>query len=281
MRKFLILMFAVLIALSLVACGGQAPAEPAPTPEPEPTVEATPESETTDPANDLPDIELDGMWLNDRMGVIVTFLGDAISYESVEGQSLDLYGTFAISGGQMEIQFDNGDSFTSDFKYADNVIYLGGERLVRLSADELAELRPEQTIFEVGDTAIIGDWEVTVNFVEWTNRVQAGRWYYNPLDELTFLYVELTVTNLGTSPETFLSRLGRGYEIVYDDTFTFPHTRLPAYRDSLLEGMLTSPLTSSTGSIVFSIADRAVESDGSLILTFSIGREEISFNVRP
>ena len=51
------------------------------------------------------------------------------------------------------------------------------------------------------------------------------------------------------------------------------------YREEI-EGRQTNPLTSTTGSIIFAVADRAIESDGSLVLNFRLGREIISFRLR-
>jgi len=148
---------------------------------------------------------------------------------------------------------------------------------------------PEYQVFEVGETATIGDWEVTLDSFEFTDRVEAGRFYYNPQDDNTFLYAMFTVTNLGTIPSTFLPRVARSGDIrtlvrygdIFGaDAFVFGATRLTAYREGL-EGTSTNPLSSTTASITFSIANRTAESDEPMAIFF-VGTEPemLIFNVR-
>jgi len=153
------------------------------------------------------------------------------------------------------------------------------------------EPEPEYKVFEVGETATIGNWEVTLDSFKFTNRVEAGRFYYSPLDDNTFLYAMFTVTNLGTMPNTFLSRVrGAGgdfsaqvrYGDVFGaDAFVFGTTNLTSYRDDL-ERTTTNPLSSTTASITFSIANRAVESDEPMVILFVQWGEPgmVIFNVR-
>jgi len=153
------------------------------------------------------------------------------------------------------------------------------------------EPEPEYHVYEIGETATIGNWEVTLDSFEFTNRVEAGRFYYSPLDDNTFLYAMFTVTNLGTMPNTFLSRVrGTGGdfsaqvrygEVFGADAFVFGTTNLTSYRDDL-ERTTTNPLSSTTASITFSIANRAVESDEPMVIFFVQWGEPglVIFNVR-
>ena len=300
MKKLSVLLFVAIMILSLVACGGQSPAPAEATPEP--AAEITPEP-TPEPIEDERTLD-DIIWAFEDGGFRITNeLRQLAPLPEIAPSPVDTF-AFHTNGVFVQIThypddahhpieefFENLTERTPEGR-ADTGVGINGAFIVFTEDEDIlsffesismdARYVPREIpVFEIGEMAVIGEWEVTVNAAEWTNRVEAGRFYYNPLDDNTFLYTSLTVTNLGTTPETFLSRLGRGYGLFYADTFNFAHTRLPSYRDTLLEGMLTSPLTSSTGSIVFTVADRAVESDGSMILVFIIGREEIRFNVRP
>jgi len=145
---------------------------------------------------------------------------------------------------------------------------------------------PEIPVFEVGETAIIANWEVTLDAFEFTNRVDSrGTFFYYPHDGNTFLYATFTVANLGNTGRIFLPRHARGDDILvvstYDDGFHFGATRLSTYQHGL-EGAVTNPLTSTAGTITFSIANRAVESDGPLTISFvtNSATEAVIFNVR-
>ena len=137
--------------------------------------------------------------------------------------------------------------------------------------------------FILGETATIGRWEVTLDSVEYTDRIGENiLGAYVPQDGNTFLYATITVTNLDTGPRTFLSMFATQADVrtnvVYANEFTFNRTNLLTYRD--IEGRTTNALTSTTGGVIFSVANRAVESDGSLVLRFFTNREEVVFVLR-
>ena len=77
--------------------------------------------------------------------------------------------------------------------------------------EEPAEVDPEiemwLTIFEEGDTVTIDDWEVTLNSFEFKNQVRGSRGYFSPQDGNSFLYVTLTIENLGNVPGVFNPRV--------------------------------------------------------------------------
>jgi hypothetical protein len=144
-----------------------------------------------------------------------------------------------------------------------------------------ARTPPQLTI---GDTATIDGWEVTLNSAEWVTEV--GRdilGAYVPEEGSMFLYVSITVTNLNNRPRRFIEAWGIGdgirTDIVYADEFTFTQRILMTY-DKALTGQSINPLSDATGSIVYSIANRAADSSGKLVLRFFVGRETVEFVVR-
>ena len=68
--------------------------------------------------------------------------------------------------------------------------------------------------------------------------------------------------------------------VIYDDNFTFTINNLLTYRGQLDWSTQTNPLAPSTGAVIFSVANLAVESDESLVLKFFNNREEIVFVLR-
>jgi len=136
----------------------------------------------------------------------------------------------------------------------------------------------------VGDTATINNWEVTLDSFEFVDRIlTSGTWGYTAQEGNTYLRATVTATNMDSGPRTFLSSFSSGRDVrtdvIYNDNFTFTITRLITYRECLVD-RATNPLAPATGSIVFSVADRAVESDESLALRFFNNREEIVFVLR-
>ena len=131
----------------------------------------------------------------------------------------------------------------------------------------------------------IDDWEVTLNSFDFRNRVSDGRWYFTPQDGNTFLYASFTVENLGNVPRVFNPRVARRNDIVtsisYGDVM-FAEISLAGY-DAALLGRTISPLVSSTGSIVYTVAERVAQSDEPLTLVlFSESQAQFrQFNVRP
>ena len=274
------ILLVILLSFLFTSCGTQQE-EQTPAQTEIPIIEDTRTPEST------PDIELDGMWLNDRDGVVITFLGDTVSF-SMEGSPLGLDGTFSISDGQIEMLFEDGNSTVDDFEYADNSIYLGSERLIRLSADEIAELQAEPTIsqevFEIGETATIDNWEITVNSFEFKDMILDGRWEFAANDGHQFLYVDLTVTNIDTTPRNFINQRARGNDLLvtsaeYDDDFTFGLMRLRNYGNAIVD-MQIAPLATSTGAVTYHVADRVAASNSLLQISFLHISGEVIFNLR-
>ena len=153
----------------------------------------------------------------------------------------------------------------------------------------IPELTPEPTpepevTLTVGDTASVGSWEITLDSFEFVDRIATSEFFgYTAPEGNQYLYALVTVTNLDSGPRTFMPTFGGNSDfnanVIYDDSFTFTRNRLMTYRDEL-EGRQTNPLTSTTGGVIFAVADRAVESDSSLILRFFTNRDEVIFILR-
>jgi hypothetical protein len=144
------------------------------------------------------------------------------------------------------------------------------------------EPEPSDETYAVGDTATIDNWEVTLVSFELTNRIPSTRnRYFEADDGEQYLEIVLTVSNEDSQPRTFYNRFGRHVdaEVVYNDSITFNFINLLGY-DECLDHEVVNPLTTKTGALVFSVAERAANSDDSLVLRLYKGREEIIFELR-
>jgi hypothetical protein len=154
----------------------------------------------------------------------------------------------------------------------------------RVNRSELAQVVVEVPL-TVGDTAVIGNWELTLNSFRFTNRVQSNRTEWRADEGNMLLYVSITVENMDTRPQTFSPRFPTWVgddiraNILYDNTFTFARVRVSGYRNCI-DDRSTNPLTSTTGAVIFQVANRAANSDGLLELRFFNSNEEVNFVLR-
>lgn len=183
-----------------------------------------------------------------------------------------------------------GNSMMRDFEPSEQITQNASQTNVTLSSVEdeveVVAFEPYEEInkLSVGDTVTFNNWDITLNSFEFTDRIStSGSFFYSPSEGNTYLYAVVTVTNRATGPRTFLPMFPSGSDIrtniIYDDTFTFSRINLLTYRECL-EGRSTNPLAPTTGSLIYSIADLAAQSDGSLILRLFNDRDEIVFTLR-
>jgi hypothetical protein len=207
------------------------------------------------------------------------------STTGIKNSNTPLYYDYRIDGNFLMI-IAQGEIFHAEIENNKfNYSHDGGQAF--FEKIDVNTLQPEITstpiTLSVGDTVKFDTWEVTLNSFRFTNRVDDGRWRFTPEEENTFAYVSITVENKDTQPRVFLQSYPLSTDInaqiVYDNTFVFRRTRLTAYSNCILSRS-TNPLTSTTASIVFQVAERAANSDNSLVLRFFNGREEIVFMLR-
>jgi len=221
-------------------------------------------------------LNLDGSWISEITGIIATISGDEISH-SFAGNSINMYGTFLIFEDKIELTLDDGRLFVEDFKYADGAIYMGIERMTRISAEEISNLQQdvappfENLTFNVGEMALIDDWEFSIISFEFKDVVNDGRIYFDALDGERHLYANVSITNLATTPRAFQTRASRGSEpiaaAVYRDDFLFARLQLTRYSNCIIDRQIP-PLASVTGAITFNIAEQVALSDRSLRINF-------------
>lgn len=136
--------------------------------------------------------------------------------------------------------------------------------------------------YNVGDTAQLGDWEITVNSVEAVDSIQNTYGAFKQDEGNKYIAVNVTAKNLGTEKSTFLPTYGFsgtiGAKIVYGE-YEFSGTNLLGYDDDLHDTSL-NPLSSKTGIMAFSVAEEVAENLSELHLVFSEKGSDCDFSLQ-
>ena len=157
----------------------------------------------------------------------------------------------------------------------DNTSPSGGEN----SSDENKE-----TLYNIGDTVNIDDWEITVNSVEALDKVPNKIYgtvetYFSPEEGNKYVVFNVTVKNIATDSSTFLpiAALGDYVKVKVEyQGYEFASTNLLGHADELHQSGL-NPLSSKTGILAFDIADEVVNNFDALKLVFYTKKESRIF----
>jgi len=216
--------------------------------------------------------------------------------EEMAGFSLEEYEVTSTTGNTYNIMLNGSDKTVlhiidpdGDFLYGNLGWAFGGlfdglfDDLLNDTEEESGPLILEaHNIFAVGETAVIGNWEVVLNSLVFTDRMPQtfGSGFYVPADGNVYLSATLTAENTGAQPDVFLRLYPWGDDmdtrLVYDDSFTFVRSDFLTVQDRL--STQVNPFSSITGEVTFSIAERLADSDNAFILKFFTGSEIIAFS---
>ncbi len=146
------------------------------------------------------------------------------------------------------------------------------------------EQQQEETIYNMGETAQLGEWDVSVTDMQLIESISENYIEYRPQNEGgKYIQVFVTVTNNGKQSNTFLPSFVYGdavyARILYADGYEFNSTQLLGYSKDLHDSNL-NPLTQGTGEILFEVPDTVASSADELLIRFSAGEEAISFKIR-
>lgn len=142
-----------------------------------------------------------------------------------------------------------------------------------------------QESYAIGETATLGDWEITVTACDFKDKISDSSGYgqFAPDDGNKFIVISASITNNGKQSETFLPSFATNTDISaiinYNGGYEYQMTNLLGL-DSMLVDSSMNPLTSKSGIIVFEAPDAVVSGSESLILQFSAGEEIVSFALR-
>lgn len=142
----------------------------------------------------------------------------------------------------------------------------------------------EETLYNIGDTVYIDDWEITVNSVEVTDKISNKTYgtvetYFSPDEGNKYVVFNVTIKNLSTDSSTFLPIAAIGdyvkVKVQYGE-YDFSSTNLIGHSDELHQTGL-NPLSTKTGILAFDIADEVVDDFDALRLVFYTKKESSIF----
>lgn len=140
------------------------------------------------------------------------------------------------------------------------------------------------TLYNIGDTVNIDDWEITINSVEVTDKVPNKTYgtvetYFSPEEGNKYVVFNVTIKNLSTDSSTFLPIAAFGdyvkVKIEYQE-YEFSSTNLIGHSDELHQTGL-NPLSTKTGILAFDIAEEVVNDFDALRLVFYTKKENCVF----
>lgn len=143
---------------------------------------------------------------------------------------------------------------------------------------------PGETIYNIGDTATLKDWEITVTDFQIVDRIDSeyGTIYYEPEESGNkYAQISVTVSNAGNENGTFLPIYSYGDDVytrlLYGDS-EFSSTWFGESFD--IHGSNIPPMSSQDGSVVFSVPSAVYEGGEPITLVFSNRTDSVSFHLR-
>lgn len=142
----------------------------------------------------------------------------------------------------------------------------------------------KETLYNIGDTVYIDDWEITVSSVEVTDKISNKTYgtletFFSPEEGNKYIVFDVTIKNLSTDSSTFLPIAAIGdyvkVKIQYGE-YDFSSTNLIGHSDELHQTGL-NPLSTKTGILAFDIAEEVVNDFDALNLVFYTKKESRVF----
>lgn len=135
---------------------------------------------------------------------------------------------------------------------------------------------------QVGDTVMLGDWEITLLGCEITEKVSANQYLsFKADDGNKYVIVTLTVKNTATKADSFLPSFSMGNDVsaklLYLGEYEFSASNLLGHSDELHDKTL-NPLSTAEGLIAFQVADEAAVLE-ELELELSQGKESVTYRL--
>lgn len=149
------------------------------------------------------------------------------------------------------------------------------------------ETQPEETsetIYNIGDSASLKDWTISVTDAQIVDSIAADYGAFNPNEEGNkFIQVFVTVNNDGKQADNFLPSISMkdnvSAKVLYSDGYEFTATNLLGYSNDLHDSTI-NPLSSQTGEIAFEIPSTISDSEDELLIQFSSGNDLLKFKIR-
>ena len=145
-----------------------------------------------------------------------------------------------------------------------------------------SEEEAEETIYNIGDSASLKDWEISVTDMQIVESISAAYGSFSP-DEGKYIQVFVTVVNNGKQADSFLPSIGMGDDvgakIFFGDGYEFSSTYLLGYENEMHDSTL-NPLSSKSGEIIFKVPEAVSDSEDELLMHFISGSDTLVFKIR-
>lgn len=192
-------------------------------------------------------------------------------------------GTSNVSNGESDsIELESTEKLsTNDTDVSETVDDLNE---TESAPDETEAAEAEEIIYNIGETAQLKDWEITVTDMKVVDSISADYGVFNPNDEGNkYAQVFVTVENKGKESGRFLPSFGFGDDVgakmLYGDGYEFVSTQLLGYNNDLHDSSI-NPLSSQSGEIAFEISETVANATDELLINFYSGNDAVSFKVR-
>lgn len=160
----------------------------------------------------------------------------------------------------------------------------GNTRASEPVRESQAQAAPNPNSLSIGDNTILDHWEISVTDFYYTDRIETSPYTaFAPDPGNQYAVVAARITNNGTESDTFLPAISTSFDVratvYYANTYEYSPSFLLGVSEDLHDSSL-NPLTSKDGIIVFSVPDAVANSDDPLSVSFSAGRDEVTFDLR-
>lgn len=151
-------------------------------------------------------------------------------------------------------------------------------------AESQDEEQGEETVYNIGETATLNDWEITVTDMKIVESIAADYGSFTPNDEGNkYVQVFVTAKNNGKEAKDFLPIIGMGDDVnakvVFGDGYEFVATNLLGYGNDM-HGSKVNPLSSQSGEIAFEVPEAVHASEDELQIHFLSGNSVLKFKIR-
>lgn len=151
-------------------------------------------------------------------------------------------------------------------------------------AESQDEEQEEETVYNIGETATLNDWEIAVTDMKIVESIAADYGSFTPNDEGNkYVQVFVTAKNNGKEAKDFLPVIGMGDDVnakvVFGDGYEFVATNLLGYGNDM-HGSKVNPLSSQSGEIAFEVPEAVHASEDELQIHFLSGNSVLKFKIR-
>ncbi len=141
----------------------------------------------------------------------------------------------------------------------------------------------EDTLYNIGDTAELKDWEISVTNMKIVKSIQADYGVFSPEEDNKYVRVYAKIKNIGKEAGKFCPSYGYGddvnVKVLYGDGYEFIATNLLGYKKDLHNETI-NPLSSKKGELAFEIPNTVANSEDELFIQFNSGDDLVKFKIR-